>query len=488
MKLRSALIGSVAFATLYLVAPPLVSQAPIIPVAQAATSVSINIFYDDLAAHGDWVNYRDRYVFVPANIGDDWRPYTRGHWVYASDYGWTWVSDEPFGWATYHYGRWGYSDEIGWYWVPGTRWAPAWVSWRRSDDYVVWAPLPPSDDDDDVEITVSVGDIPDRYWVAVPASDFVDVDLTVVLIEDDDDRVRILQDAEFVGTVKVENDIVVNNVLEVNYIEEKSGKEVREVKVRKTDDPRTVSSDNEITAFEGKLERSDDEKPSKVTDVEEVRSKRASVQDQDKVGAEDQPQGQEESAQPDQDKQKEKSNEAATGEDQPDKKKMKSDQAETQGSETDEQAERSKDQKDIEDDASKSEAKKKQGTDRSEEPSQATEQSEETQPAKKKKKQSKDAATNQQTGEEQAEPNKKKRAKQSEDESTASQQPDDQNGEAVKKKRKDSAEQEQEPAADEQPTGSIDREDEPRAAKKQGGAGNDEGTGCDPAAGDCAGQ
>jgi hypothetical protein len=32
---------------------------------------------------------------------------------------------------------------IGWVWVPGSQWAPAWVSWRKSSDYVGWAPLPP---------------------------------------------------------------------------------------------------------------------------------------------------------------------------------------------------------------------------------------------------------------------------------------------------------------------------------------------------------
>src|SRR5437773_2233500 len=72
----------------------------------------------------------------------DWRPYTDGHWVY-TDVGWTWVSEEPFGWATYHYGRWTRLRNIGWVWVPGDEWAPAWVSWRKNNDYVGWAPLPP---------------------------------------------------------------------------------------------------------------------------------------------------------------------------------------------------------------------------------------------------------------------------------------------------------------------------------------------------------
>jgi hypothetical protein len=61
-----------------------------------------------------------------------------------TDYGWTWISDEPYGWATYHYGRWYLDPEYGWEWVPGNEWAPAWVSWQEGGDYVGWAPLPPS--------------------------------------------------------------------------------------------------------------------------------------------------------------------------------------------------------------------------------------------------------------------------------------------------------------------------------------------------------
>src|SRR5438067_10200344 len=52
-------------------------------------------------------------------------------------------AEQPFGWATYHYGRWTRLRGIGWVWVPGQQWAPAWVSWRKSNDYVGLAPLPP---------------------------------------------------------------------------------------------------------------------------------------------------------------------------------------------------------------------------------------------------------------------------------------------------------------------------------------------------------
>ena len=70
------------------------------------------------------------------------RPYTVGRWIY-SDYGWYWDSREPFAWAVYHYGRWGYDPDYGWFWVPGDVWAPAWVQWRYSDNYVGWAPIGP---------------------------------------------------------------------------------------------------------------------------------------------------------------------------------------------------------------------------------------------------------------------------------------------------------------------------------------------------------
>jgi hypothetical protein len=102
-------------------------------------------FYTKLEPHGAWLETADYgYVWQPreAESSRSWRPYTNGRWVY-TDAGWTWISEEPFGWATYHYGRWTRLRGIGWVWVPGQQWAPAWVSWRKSNDYVGWAPLPP---------------------------------------------------------------------------------------------------------------------------------------------------------------------------------------------------------------------------------------------------------------------------------------------------------------------------------------------------------
>jgi len=107
-------------------------------------SASFDEFYNNLSSQGSWIQTPDYgYVFQPTVQDPNWAPYTDGHWVY-TDYGWTWVSDEPWGWATYHYGRWVNIVGEGWVWVPGYQWAPAWVSWRYGGGYAGWAPLPPA--------------------------------------------------------------------------------------------------------------------------------------------------------------------------------------------------------------------------------------------------------------------------------------------------------------------------------------------------------
>jgi len=100
-------------------------------------------FYDVLSPYGAWYQV-DPYgwVWTPYDIPAGWRPYTDGQWL-STAYGWTWLSDDPWGWATYHYGRWTWDSYYGWLWVPGNVWAPAWVAWRYGDGWIGWAPLPP---------------------------------------------------------------------------------------------------------------------------------------------------------------------------------------------------------------------------------------------------------------------------------------------------------------------------------------------------------
>jgi hypothetical protein len=115
------------------------------PVEQPA-EVTVNYFYDTLAPYGSWVDVEGygrcwRPSVEVYNSG--WQPYCdHGHWVY-TDCGWYWFSDYSWGWATFHYGRWFKHSHWGWCWAPDTVWGPSWVTWRYSDDYCGWAPLPP---------------------------------------------------------------------------------------------------------------------------------------------------------------------------------------------------------------------------------------------------------------------------------------------------------------------------------------------------------
>jgi uncharacterized protein YraI len=193
------------------------------------------VFYDRLQPYGDWVWLQGQYVWVPVNVDRQWRPYTYGRWAYTDRYGWMWTSDEPFGWATYHYGRWGFSTQVGWFWAPGSRWGPAWVSWRSSDNYLAWAPLPPSYDED-VSVNIQVETVPDYYWQVVPTGAFVSADLSRYIVRDESRYEPILQETHPLGNVTINNNVVVNNAVSVTYVEQKTNEKVVVHQVENTPD------------------------------------------------------------------------------------------------------------------------------------------------------------------------------------------------------------------------------------------------------------
>lgn len=158
----------------------LVASLAIIPTTAVAgnTGTRVELFYTDLAPYGRWVEHRVYgMIWVPASGEPGWHPYTYGRWVWTSDYGWYWDSDEDFGWATYHYGRWVLTAEYGWAWVPDDVWGPAWVDWRYGDGYVGWSPMPPEYRwQRDRFVAVNVDLAATRYsqnWVFVSESHFV---------------------------------------------------------------------------------------------------------------------------------------------------------------------------------------------------------------------------------------------------------------------------------------------------------------------------
>ncbi len=128
------------------VAPEAAATASYAASDYAPQPTSISYFYNALSPYGNWVNVSGYgWCWQPTVVvtNPSWRPYCdRGRWIY-SDCGWYWLSDYSWGWAPFHYGRWVSDANYGWVWSPDCTWGPAWVSWRYSNDYCGWAPLPP---------------------------------------------------------------------------------------------------------------------------------------------------------------------------------------------------------------------------------------------------------------------------------------------------------------------------------------------------------
>jgi hypothetical protein len=141
-------------------------------------ALDMDYCYDYLSPFGSWIDLDPYgYVWCPRHMGYRWRPYADGHWIW-TDYGWTWLSDYDWGWMPFHYGRWGWDDDCGWFWVPGTVWGPAWVTWRWSDLYLGWAPIPPGlEFRAGMDFDALFMGIPYDFWVFVGCAHFMDRDV-----------------------------------------------------------------------------------------------------------------------------------------------------------------------------------------------------------------------------------------------------------------------------------------------------------------------
>src|SRR5487761_621875 len=80
-------------------APPLVQGS-------ATAEVSLAYFEQRLTPFGHWFQHPVWGEVWQPNTGPTFRPYFYGYWQYTADYGWLWVSNEPYGDIVYHYGRW----------------------------------------------------------------------------------------------------------------------------------------------------------------------------------------------------------------------------------------------------------------------------------------------------------------------------------------------------------------------------------------------
>jgi probable HAF family extracellular repeat protein len=192
-----------------------------------------DVFYSNLSSEGSWVeagNYG--YCFRP-RVANDWRPYEDGHWVW-TDRGWYWDSNERFGWATYHYGRWARIGGTGWCWVPGRQWAPAWVSWRESDEHVGWAPLPP---EADVSAQVSISSWSDSYYGVGPSAySFIryshwSAPSYAQYVEPPTQNVQIINQTKNVTNIVTNNTVINNYGPPVQTISAKTQQNIQEVKL-----------------------------------------------------------------------------------------------------------------------------------------------------------------------------------------------------------------------------------------------------------------
>lgn len=122
------------------------TQPTVVVTTPPALPAPVNVFYNDLAPYGSWIQLEDYgWCWQPTTVvvNTSWRPYAdNGRWL-DTDCGWYWQSDYSWGWAPFHYGRWLSHARRGWVWMPDTVWGPSWVSWRNTDAYCGWAPLPP---------------------------------------------------------------------------------------------------------------------------------------------------------------------------------------------------------------------------------------------------------------------------------------------------------------------------------------------------------
>ena len=212
--------------------------------AQVNVDVTIGGFYDELAPYGRWVDCSYGQCWVPARVARDWQPYSNGQWIY-TEYGWTWVSNDPWGGNPYHYGTWASLPGYGWSWVPGTVWAPAWVTWSYSNNYVGWAPLPPTVAFGSAGYSGSPIVVSRAQYVFVPTNRFVGVNVTSVRVPAQQSA-EIFRQTRAVTGFAVSGGIVRNTALPMETIQRATGSkiETRSIQTAGTA-PRAVAAGSE---------------------------------------------------------------------------------------------------------------------------------------------------------------------------------------------------------------------------------------------------
>lgn len=240
--------------------------------AEYPSKLDVSYFYDYLSGYGIWVYFPGyNYVWIPRATRYGWRPYTYGRWLW-TDWGWTWVSNFEWGWAPFHYGRWGFDRNLGWFWMPGTVWSPAWVTWRRSELYIGWAPLPPQ-----AKLVAGVGitslpfSLPMNFWIFVEGRYFLDSYLDHYLLPFER-NMTIVNQTIIRTNIVVSHQRVINKGIDVDFIRQVTKQKIAPYELRETREPKSSKIQlRRLEIYKPPMSKNQTAKPRKFVDKREAR-------------------------------------------------------------------------------------------------------------------------------------------------------------------------------------------------------------------------
>ncbi|MHB2168430.1 DUF6600 domain-containing protein [Alsobacter sp. R-9] len=184
--------------------------------------VTTQMLYDEVARTGEFVQIKGLgRAWKPDDVDDDWKPYTRGRWIFNQQVGWYFESHEPWAEVTYHYGRWYDDPDEGWVWIADTEWAPAWVEWRYSRQHVGWRPLPPRQAPR-VARRSGRETVVREEWVFVPTERITTERISTVIVEEPQQITTIYRETRPMGRVERRGSYAVNFGLDPDVVRRES--------------------------------------------------------------------------------------------------------------------------------------------------------------------------------------------------------------------------------------------------------------------------
>jgi len=185
-----------------------------------------------------------------------------------------WRSTVRWGWAPFHYGRWGWDRNLGWFWVPGTVWGPGWVTWRSSNLYIGWAPLPPG-----VRFVPGIGirrttfSIPASHWVFVSGNYFLDTSLHLHIFPYERNRTIIGRTVRKTN-IYDRNNRVVNEGIGIDSVQRITKKRISKHELRDTNKPevREIGA-GQLEVYRPKIKKSTTVKPKTVVTKDEAKTR-----------------------------------------------------------------------------------------------------------------------------------------------------------------------------------------------------------------------